>query len=612
MTKLETLGRRLPVIVSHRWWRFFVILACFVPPALVIAKIVNDGVNVPFMDQWDTSYKIALNTLDGTLTFDNIIAFHNEHRILFTNLLTVFTAQFLQWNLYLELFVTVVLAFILLGLVVWLVRRDFPQVTLAALIPVSALVFSLRGGHTWMTSFQNCFLWVTLFFLLGLGVLRRWKTGWLPLVLAAGCAFASTFSLASGILTWAVLGIGLPLFGYRKVRYWLFWVAAAAVCFILFFAPPRPATQIGITLAKLPHLLQFTLAYLGSPFVAVSTGGEEMMASVPIAVVGVVLLFANAAYLWWRRQSWERLTVWILIGGYAAGTALLTGLGRGSLLDGFPFQALAERYVIIAVFWWVSLIVLGLASIYTMRQRGLNRSPDKLLFIINLLVFAAAVVLFSRASLENEWNVRTVSPDSEKCYGQYVITQDDTLTCLPRVRMDFPEAWLPRLNTLSMRRLAMFNTQQLNISLYELPYSVLDLIYGAPEPHYETFAGASTPALFEHPNALIEYALSLPDWYAGAEFAASLYLDPSNVLKDPDRQQDGVIFSAIAIGEDGQTRRSEAVVFDPHVNTEPVPFAFDLSDFVGQRVRLQLQTEGRETLDYDWALWVDPVIRLSD
>jgi hypothetical protein len=124
--------------------RLLILAASLFPIALVVSVIVQNGVNAPFVDQWETSFRLAILTLDGNLTLQPLIAFHNEHRILFTNLVTVISTRFFGWNLYLELFVTVALALGLLSLLLALVRHDFPQLTWILLVPLSALIFWLR------------------------------------------------------------------------------------------------------------------------------------------------------------------------------------------------------------------------------------------------------------------------------------------------------------------------------------------------------------------------------------------------------------------------------------------------------------------------------------
>ena len=48
---------------------------------LLIARL---GSPTPFWDQWAEATAVYLPYLSNTLTFDHLLAFHNEHRLLLT------------------------------------------------------------------------------------------------------------------------------------------------------------------------------------------------------------------------------------------------------------------------------------------------------------------------------------------------------------------------------------------------------------------------------------------------------------------------------------------------------------------------------------------------
>ncbi|MEP7290992.1 MAG: hypothetical protein ABI835_04370 [Chloroflexota bacterium] len=593
----------------RNWIHPIILLGALLPLLLLVAVVIQEGSNTPFLDQWDTSLRIALDTIHGNLSPATLVLPHGDHRIVFTNLVTIVSARLFHWNLYLELFVTIGLAVALLLLVLKLVRREFPQVVYIVLIPISSLIFSLRGRHTWMTSFQSCFLFVTLFFLLGLWTLMRGKVGWRSLLIATFFAVCCTFSLANGIIAWFLLFVALLVLGYRKPAYLIFWIAAAAVSIFLYYSPPYPIAISRPSLLDLPAVVQYALVYLGGMFRPETEDAITLQMIILITLASIVLFLANAWVLWRQKRSLSPLLPWLLIGAYSAGTAVLTGFGRVTLPLG---QALSERYVIMAIFWWISLIVLGAAVIHALSQNVHLRRSYHLLRFVNVAFFLALALLMIRATDYHNRNIKIVNPIAETCYPQYLITQDPDLACLRMVRMDLPYKWLPRVAPVAQERLAIFSTVPLSVTLNDLPFDPIQI--AVPEPGYETYdsGGVALPAFFEHAPAQVEYALVLPPFYPDAEFTASLYLDPSNVLKDPGTIQDGVLFSVTVTGENGDTRRSDAVRFDPHTMSDPIPFQFDLTDYVGQPIHLRLQTESLASVAYDWALWIDPTIRLSD
>ncbi|MEP7290994.1 MAG: hypothetical protein ABI835_04380 [Chloroflexota bacterium] len=596
--------------------RLFALLGSLVPPLLVVANILIEGVNIPFYDQWFVSYPIAIYALDGKLEFAQLANDWWGHRIFFTNLVTLISARFFQWNLFLELFVTVALAVALLLLVVALVYRDFRHLLPFVTIPISVMIFSLRGRHTWMTSFQSCFLFVTLFFLLALWMLQSGKVGWRPLLLAALFALCATFSLASGMIVWALLLVGLPLFGYRKPAYLIFWLIAAAVSIYLYYSGVDTVWMFSASSSDPAKIIHYALIYLGGIFVPRIDGDLGIInLAVLITLLSIVLVLCNFGYLWWVNRSLKRLTIWILIAGYAVGTALVTGFGRIALYPNYAFQALEERYTVMAVFWWISVLVLGAAVVHGVSQP--DRSPlRRLLGSANLLTFVVLIPLAVYAICYQVITYHFVSPNLETCAAQLLLTEDDDqATCLlPGGQESLSVPFASLLSDLAQRRLAMFARPELEVELMNLKFEVLQQVDGAPVPQYQTYSldGVLLPSLFEHASAQVEYALTLPATYAHAEFDASVYLDPANLVNDPGVFQDGVIFSASVTGENGETSQSEGLLFNPHDTGEPLAFSFDLSVYVGQRIRLQLQTESLTSSAYDWSQWLEPMIRLSD
>ncbi|MEP7290993.1 MAG: hypothetical protein ABI835_04375 [Chloroflexota bacterium] len=598
--------------------RLLVFAASLVPVILIIMLVVADGLNAPFFDQWHTSVPLAFDTLDGKLSVARLTAFHGEHRILFTNILTAISARFFEFNLYLELFFTILLGVALLLIVVALIRKDFPQVLRFVLIPVSVLIFSLRGQHTWLTSFQSCFLWVTLFFLLAIWVLRRQPVGWRPLLLAALFALCATFSLGNGIIVWFLLLPGLALFGYRRRVHFVFWAAATIIGLFLYYAGADLALMFGNSASDAFSAVEYMLVYIGSIFVpAIPVGVVGTQLAGIVTLVSIALLLANLVCLWRSKRSLQLLAPWLLIAGYVSATGFITGIGRNVFYVDNPFQALAEKYTIMAVFWWISQLVLGAAVVRQSIGLRSRRLRHYWLSAANVVAFVVLLPLALYAMTYQVITYNYIYPESESCFAKYVLTHDRENQCLSYSFIYQPDEWLPRIEGLAARGLAMFSESPLNVDLIDVDYT--RLAGDANALSYLNYTGETTPlhnglplrALFEHAPAEVEYELYLPESYQYAEFAASLYLDPSNLLKDPGTIQDGVLFSVTVIGENGDTRRSDAVRFDPHTMSDPIPFEFDLTEYVGQPIHLRLQTESLESVAYDWALWIDPTIRLS-
>ncbi|MEP7291081.1 MAG: hypothetical protein ABI835_04830 [Chloroflexota bacterium] len=591
--------------------RAFVVFGSLIPLVLVVFSVVHDGSNLPFIDQWGASYPIAVGTVNGDLALSQLTRFNNEHRIVFTNMITVISARFFHWNLHLELTVTLALGVGLLLLLIQLIRRDFGLILPVALIPVSVLLFSLRGRHNWMSSLQSSFLWVSFFYLLAILCLQRGRVGWRPLLLAAGFTLCATFSLGNGLLGWALLLIGLPLLGYRKPAYLIFWILAAVASIALFYSTPSTSGMPSFSLSTLAGALHYALLFLGGLFVPYIPNAPDLYrAALAATLVSIVLFAANFAYLWWSRRSWKILTPWLLIAGYSAGTALVSGLGRVSLFAQSPEQPLSERYIILAVFWWISLIVLGAATVYSDSQRHIQHLFYRLLSSANILCFVAAIPFVAYAICYHVINFNIVSPKLESCTAQIAVTRNTNVSCAPLFILPITPGLLVGIDEMARQRLAMFN-EPIDLDLTTIPYTTIQAGAAAPSYHDIRLDGITLPGLSEHPTAIIEYTLHVPIGYSQARFSASLYVNPENVVIDSEGAEDGVIFSAVAIGEDGETLHSARVLFDPRTSAVAIPFSFDLGGSSGETIRLQLQTEARTTLDYDWAHWVEPTLHLA-
>ena len=85
--------------MSHASKSLFTMCAAMIaaPFILVVALVIRYGVNVPFWDQWEF-VRIIQGYHDGTLAFSDFFAQHNEHRILFPNLVMFGLAWYSHWD----------------------------------------------------------------------------------------------------------------------------------------------------------------------------------------------------------------------------------------------------------------------------------------------------------------------------------------------------------------------------------------------------------------------------------------------------------------------------------------------------------------------------------
>ncbi len=81
----------------------------FLPLAVLVALMSYYASDIPYADEWFTA-GLLQKFHAGTLTFRDIFAQHNEHRIVTTKIILLLNAIYAGWNVYLELAVNVLCA----------------------------------------------------------------------------------------------------------------------------------------------------------------------------------------------------------------------------------------------------------------------------------------------------------------------------------------------------------------------------------------------------------------------------------------------------------------------------------------------------------------------
>ncbi len=160
-----------------------------------------------FMD--DFEYVAMFDALaKGTLQFQDLTSFHNEHRAFFAYILLMALGQFSNYSVLVEVygcwfFIVCTLIFLFLVL-----RKVFSaQKSLLALLPISAALFCMRNyeSFTYGTLIFSAFtMFISVF---GLYALASWhsKADIGKLVTAIGSCFIASFSLfAGGMAVWPV------------------------------------------------------------------------------------------------------------------------------------------------------------------------------------------------------------------------------------------------------------------------------------------------------------------------------------------------------------------------------------------------------------------------
>ena len=334
------------------------------PWVALVAILWRYHVDVFYWDQWELVPAVD-KAFQGTLSFADLWAQHNEHRPFFPRLVMVSLAWATGWNTLAEVALNVAMMSVLVPALWWTTRQwrhDGDAPLPAATWPtVSLLLFSPAQWQNWMWGWQLVFFLALVANILGLTLLCRSRAGWGSWTAAALLGIVGSYSFGACLLYWPVALVVLVV-RRDPARWWrvVAWGAVAVLVSAVYahgWQPnpyhPKPASNF-VDARSLVRLGYYVATILGSPLAPHNWK--------PAFVAGNVgtTLFAWLTWRAWRRGRLDAEGLLpFALGLYALGIAGLIGLGRAGL--GIE-QALESRYITISLWLWVS-VVLSLASL---------------------------------------------------------------------------------------------------------------------------------------------------------------------------------------------------------------------------------------------------------
>jgi hypothetical protein len=330
------------------------IAALLVMPAILLASIAGNAVNVPFYDEWNGLVPLFQADDRGGLGLGDFWAQHNEHRAFFPRLIQFALAHVTSWDIRVELYLNLAVALATFATLVAVMRRSLDRTALLAASVVASIVFfSPVQWENWLWGWQ--FGWFLsnialagALWALTVTIDRRPRRG---LALGAACAVVGSFSLAQGLLIWPA---GLAILLLRR-RPWAVWAGLSVVVPALYLAGWNGSDAPG---ASIVDYVRFVLIYLGRTFgVSDATG----------YLVGAALLvsfLAGAAYVVLNRRDRalvDRAAFWLGIGLFSLGAAAITAIGRAGLGVAAisRYSGTAELFAIATMALLLTILVTG-------------------------------------------------------------------------------------------------------------------------------------------------------------------------------------------------------------------------------------------------------------
>lgn len=404
------------------------------------------GNEVPYWDQWDAEAAgLYAPYLRGELSWLELFAPHNEHRILTTRVLGLLLLQLNGlWSPLFEMVVNAALHVLALGTAVWLMSRAANKQSLAILLLFALLLFGVPfGWENTLAGFQAQFYFVLLFSVLSIWwfiaaqSLSRWW--WL----GVASAVAAYFSLASGVFALAAASAAL-LIRFAIVSRDKRELVGALLLLVLFlagvFTTPVLEHHAQLKASDAKHFFKALSLVLAWPFQISPEALEAAAEQWPSLKEWLLVIARNlpaaalvCCVLWKRSMrsspEWFLVALAMWFGGQAAAVAY----GRSN-------DALDSRYLDLHAMG-VLVNFACLVAICTGSRRRLRRGATAagcLWVLATMSAFFGTAAMELPSALESK---RDSSSAQESNVNAYLAGKDlDKFRALPFLQLPYPNA----------------------------------------------------------------------------------------------------------------------------------------------------------------------------
>jgi hypothetical protein len=331
-------------------------------PAVMVALLVvrllwvvtTNVVNMPYGDEWYV-WSDLLEALDNqSLSWSVLVSPYNGHRLAFIRLVLLALLP-TGWNVYPQVILTMLITATLFGACWYQYRRTARELRVEidpwVAVGLGAFVFSCADinllwgmGLVWYA--------VVLGSTLCLMLLSARPFRWWRLLLAALCAAAASFSVASGLLAWI---LGIPTLwiaashARARTRATICWSAAAAAFCSLYLrnlaAGPGVTPKWGYVLDHLLEVIGFVMTFVGVP---IQPRYDATLIFWPGAAA--IALWAIGGILLWRsrRADLVPFVPWLAMAALTVTSGILIAAARVGSIPVTPY------YVTLARLFWIS------------------------------------------------------------------------------------------------------------------------------------------------------------------------------------------------------------------------------------------------------------------
>lgn len=459
----------------------FVVAA--VPIAFLIILVRRYAVPIPMLDDWEMA-PLIVKSHTGGLSFSDIFAQQQESRTVFPKLIFILFALGRYWDPRIEMFLSILICCLTSWGIYLLLRKSNLSALSGAVafVLMVLLIFSPAQQELWIfasgfPSFvpASCVVW-------GLVVIRSNRPLWVKFTLCLTLSVFSSFTLANGLLVWAltfpILLVTGPVPG--RIKWIAGWLLAAAACFAIYFwgyIKPHDLPPFGPPESPLAYV-QYVLVFLGSGLGRVGVG-NPLAASMSVGTLLLLcyLVVLVQAVVRYRDLEYRaRVFPWLALGLYSIASGVLAALGR---IQWGVSQALESRYVTFSLYLTVSLIALVpivLGEIGKSRRAAGGRMALALLMALLAVGYLTLEMLCAAASLPL---LRSRSAFIR--HGQSAVLFSQVLDTSELIRsVNYPRAHFVRQNADALDRLHLLRTPLIrNKEISQLRHSEADGAFAA-------------------------------------------------------------------------------------------------------------------------------------
>ncbi|MGC8729470.1 MAG: hypothetical protein ACP5SD_09430, partial [Elusimicrobiales bacterium] len=257
-------------------------LFIIIPFFLIFFLIYKYGVNVITGDEWAIVPYID-KFFKGEISFKDILAFHNQHRLALPRIVMLINSKFFGYNSKYQMFLGYFFAMLSFGVVYKSIKNLLgKKFRLSHLIIPSFLIFSMRQWENFLYGWQFQILMMVFLFLVSLYLLSQSKSLDIYFVISIISGIFATYTFANGILIWP---IGFLLITIKKMNKELYvWSLISIAClFFYFYGYPFNGEAEDIYFKK--DFFNFILYFI------VSVGSPLTTEKYTAFILGLILIF---------------------------------------------------------------------------------------------------------------------------------------------------------------------------------------------------------------------------------------------------------------------------------------------------------------------------------